>query len=47
VVARAARDYGWIMARTPTISDADYRRLVDVVARQGYDVALLQKVPQR
>lgn len=47
VVARAARDYVWIMARTPTISDADYRRLVDVVARQGYDVGLLQKVPQR
>lgn len=47
VVARASRDYVWIMARTPTISDADYRRLVDVVARQGYDVGLLQKVPQR
>jgi apolipoprotein D and lipocalin family protein len=47
VVARAARDYVWIMARRPTISDADYQHLVDVVARQGYDVSQLQRVPQR
>ena len=27
IVARQARDYVWIMARTPTVSDADYDRL--------------------
>ena len=47
VVARQARDYVWIMARKPSISDGDYRRLVDIVAKQGYDVSKLQRVPQR
>jgi apolipoprotein D and lipocalin family protein len=47
VIAREQRDYLWIMARTPQIPDADYQRLVDFVAGQGYDVARIQKVPQR
>jgi apolipoprotein D and lipocalin family protein len=47
VIARVARDYVWIMARTPSIPDADYERLVQFVAAQGYDVSLLRKVPQR
>jgi apolipoprotein D and lipocalin family protein len=47
VIARVARDYVWIMARTPSIPDADYQRLLQFVAAQGYDVALLRKVPQR
>ncbi|MEP7061021.1 MAG: lipocalin family protein [Betaproteobacteria bacterium] len=47
VIGRAARDYVWIMARTPQISDADYARLVDVVRQAGYDTGKLRKVPQR
>ena len=47
IVAREARDYVWIMARRPTNPDADYRRLVDIVAQLGYDVSRLRKVPQR
>ena len=47
VIAREARDYVWIMARTPSISDADYRRLTDFVAAMGYDMAKLRRVPQR
>ena len=47
VIARTSRDYVWIMARTPEIPDADYQRLVQFVADQGYDVSLLRKVPQR
>lgn len=47
VIARAARDYVWIMARTPQIPDADYARLVDIVAQAGYDTGKLRKVPQR
>ena len=35
VVGRQARDYVWIMARTPTIADDDYDRLVDFVASKG------------
>jgi apolipoprotein D and lipocalin family protein len=47
VIARAKRDYVWIMARTPQIADADYARIVQFVAAQGYDLTRLRKVPQR
>jgi apolipoprotein D and lipocalin family protein len=46
VVTREKRDYVWIMARTPTIPDAELARLVEFVGRQGYDVARLQRAPQ-
>ena len=47
VIGREARDYVWIMGRTPQIPDADYERLVAFVASQGYDATRIQKVPQR
>jgi apolipoprotein D and lipocalin family protein len=47
VIARLKRDYVWIMARTPQIPEADYQRLLDFVAAQGYDIARVRKVPQR
>jgi len=47
VIGREARDYVWIMARTPSIPDEDYRRLLSFLAEQGYDVSLIRKVPQR
>ena len=47
IVGRQKRDYVWIMARTPTISDADYDRLVNFVYSLGYDVSKIQRVPQR
>jgi apolipoprotein D and lipocalin family protein len=46
VVTREKRDNVWIMARTPTISDADLARLTAFVGAQGYDLAKLQRVPQ-
>ena len=46
VVAREKRDYVWIMARTPTIPDADLARLTAFVGSQGYDVGKLRHVPQ-
>ena len=47
VVGRQARDYVWIMARTPTISDQDYDQLVDFVESLGYDITKLHRAPQR
>jgi apolipoprotein D and lipocalin family protein len=47
IIARSARDYVWIMAREPGISEADYARLAQRVADLGYDVSKLQRVPQR
>ena len=47
IVARQKRDFVWIMARTPAISDSDYEELVDYVAALGYDISKLERVPQR
>jgi len=47
VIGREKRDYVWIMARQPTIPDADYRRIVELLAREGYDTTQIQNVPQR
>jgi len=47
VIGRSARDYVWVMARTPTIPDADWDRLTAIVKEAGYDPAKLRRVPQR
>jgi apolipoprotein D and lipocalin family protein len=47
VIGRSKRDYVWIMARKPAISDEDYAIIVDFLQEQGYDTSKLQKVPQR
>lgn len=47
IIARSARDYVWIMARTPTISEAEYTELCNVVVSLGYDISKLRKVPQQ
>ena len=47
VIGRSARDYVWVMARTPTIPDADWERLTAIVKEAGYDPAKLRRVPQR
>ncbi len=47
VVARNQRDYVWIMARTPTMPEADYQRLVAQLDAWGYDTTTIERVPQR
>ena len=47
VIGRSKRDYVWIMARSPTLADSDYQKLVNLLAQEGYDIGKLQKVPQR
>jgi apolipoprotein D and lipocalin family protein len=47
VVAREKRDYLWIMARTPTIPDADLARMKSFAASIGYDPARIEDVPQK
>lgn len=47
VVGREKRDNVWIMSRRPTMADADYQRLVALVASQGYDTSKLVRSPQR
>lgn len=47
VISRIQRDYVWVMARTPSISDTDYQNLLNLVREQGYDITKVQKVPQK
>lgn len=46
IVARDARDYAWVFARTPTVRAADWAMLQTRVAALGYDMAKLRRVPQ-
>ena len=47
IIGRTSRDYVWVMARTPHISDQDYSDLVSQVSALGYDTNLLQKAVHR
>jgi apolipoprotein D and lipocalin family protein len=47
VIGRSARDHVWIMARTPSIPEDEYARIVAFLAERGYDVSRIEKVPQR
>lgn len=47
IIGRTKRDYLWIMARTPQISDAEYQKLLQKAEELGYDTRLIQKVPQQ
>ena len=47
VIGRSARDYVWLMARTPEIPEARYDELVRWIGEQGYDLSELRRVPQR
>ena len=47
VIARQKRDFVWIMAKSPSISDDDYNKLVAFVAELGYDTTKLLRIPQR
>ena len=47
VIGRSARDYVWIMARTPEIPEADYQAILRRVGELGYDLSKVQRVPQR
>lgn len=47
IVARARRDYAWIMTRDQEISDERFQRLVERLGEMGYEVAEVRRLPQR
>jgi apolipoprotein D and lipocalin family protein len=47
VIGRKARDYVWIMARTPELSQAEYDDIVKFVGSIGYDVSKMNRVPHQ
>ncbi len=47
IVGRSKRDYVWLMARTPSISEADYQARIAFIAGLGYDTSQIRRVPQQ
>lgn len=47
IIGRQKRDYVWLMARSPSISDSRYRKAVQFIEDAGYDISELQRVPQQ
>ena len=46
VIARKARDYVWVMARKPQLTDKEYEKIRQFVASIGYDISKMNRVPQ-
>ncbi|CAE7510534.1 TIL [Symbiodinium natans] len=46
IVGYPNRAYLWILSRKPTVSDADYQKLIQKSKDLGYDEAKIRKVPQ-
>ncbi len=47
IIGRNKRDYVWLMAREPQMSEENYANAVQLIVDAGYDVSDLQRVPQR
>lgn len=47
IIGRNKRDYVWLMARSPEISDEEYARMMQLIQQQGYDLSKVQKEPHR
>ena len=47
IIGREKRDNVWVMARTPTLGEADLQDLRERVAKEGYDMADYARVPQQ
>jgi apolipoprotein D and lipocalin family protein len=46
VIGREARDYVWLMARTPHMTDADAAEAMRIITAAGYATEQLRQVPQ-
>ena len=47
IIGRNKRDYVWLMARTPAISETEYSDAIRRIAEAGYDTSQVRRVPQR
>jgi apolipoprotein D and lipocalin family protein len=47
IIGRSKRDYVWIMTREPQIPEKDYRFMLELLKKEGYDISKVRKVPQR
>lgn len=47
VVGHPSRNYGWVLARSKTLPERQYQRILQRLREQGYDPARFVKVPQQ
>lgn len=47
IIGRQARDYVWVMTRSPSIPEEDLQALIQVVQELGYDTSKINRVPQQ
>lgn len=47
VVGHPAREYLWILSRTPTLDEALYQRILTRIRAKGYDLAPLERTLQK
>ena len=47
VIGRQARDFVWVMAREPELSNEEFEEIVRFIGDIGYDAAKINRVPQR
>lgn len=47
IIGRKRRDYVWLMARSPEMSDARYERMLDRIEKLGYERDKVRRVPQQ
>ncbi len=47
IIGRNARDYVWIMSRSPQVDAAVYQNLVGIVKQAGYNVNELKRIPHK
>lgn len=47
IVARNKRDYVWIMARSPKISEQAYQDCLAKIKQQGYSLDKIRRIPQQ
>lgn len=46
IIAHPSRKYAWIMCRQPEVSESDYDRLMTKLEVVGYDLEVVQRLPQ-
>ena len=47
VIGRKARDYVWIMARSPDIDEQKYQELIDFAVSIGYPAEKIERAPHK
>ena len=47
IIARTARDYVWLMSRSPNMSDQQYQIMLGKITALGYDPQTVVRVPQQ